>query len=127
MLSPRPASRPRVVIVDADRRVRRSLSELLAVSGQVEVVARAGDVRSALEAVEEHDPDMVLIDPRLPDLDAGTALIQSLGRARPNLRVVLTEWTDAEGHGDVPAASARVSKDASPEAFVAAILDACGC
>jgi len=115
------------VIVDADRRVRSSLSELLRVSGQIDVVGDAGDVRAALELVERARPDMVLVDPRLPDLEAGSALMSSLARAWPDMRVVLTEWTDTQGHGVSAGASAHVSKDASPEAFVAAILDACGC
>lgn len=127
MPSVRPVSRPRVVIVDADRRVRNSLSELLRVSGQIDVVGGAGDVRAALELVERERPDMVLVDPRLPDLDAGSALVTGLSLAWPDVRVVLTEWTDAQGHGALPSAQAHVSKDASPEAFVAAILDACGC
>lgn len=127
MPSVRPVSRPRVVIVDADRRVRNSLSELLRVSGQIDVVGGAGDVRAALELVERERPDMVLVDPRLPDLDAGSALVTGLSRAWPDVRVVLTEWTDAQGHGALPSVQAHVSKDASPEAFVAAILDACGC
>ena len=52
--SPRPnlPSAPRVVIVDADRRVLQSLSDLLGVSGEVDVVGRAADVRSALEEIE---------------------------------------------------------------------------
>lgn len=130
MPSARPVARPRVVIVDADRRVRSSLAELLRVSGAVEVVGDAGDVRAALEVVERERPDMVLVDPRLPDPEAGTALINSLARAWPDMRVVLTEWSDTHGHGvaaGAGAGSAHVSKDASPEAFVAAILDACGC
>lgn len=125
MPSARPAARPRVAIVDADRRVRSSLSELLRVSGQIEVVGTAGDVRGALELVEREQPDMVLVDPRLPDVDAGAALMSSLARAWPETRIVLTEWTDTQGHAAPTAASARVSKDASPEAFVTAILEAC--
>ncbi len=55
---PRPElpSTPRVVIVDADRRVLQSLSDLLGVSGEVEVVGRAGDVRAALEEIERLNP-----------------------------------------------------------------------
>ena len=62
---------PRVVIVDADRRVQQSLSDLLGLTGKIAVVGRAGDVRAALEEVERSEPDVVLIDPRLPDVEAG--------------------------------------------------------
>lgn len=117
---------PTVVIVDADRRVRASLADLLAVTGQVRVVGRAADVRTALEVVEREDPSVVLVDPRLPDVEAGMALISGLRRARPELRVVLTGWGDTTGHAIGPFdGTAYVSKSASPEAFAAAIVEAC--
>lgn len=121
-----PPSLPRVAIVDADRRVQASLADLLAVSGELEVVGRAGDVRSALELVERERPDAVLVDPRLPDVEAGMALIGGLRRARPDLRVVLTGWGDTTGHSIGPLdGTCYVSKSATPEAFAEAIIDAC--
>ncbi len=117
---------PRVVIVDADRRVQASLGDLLDVAGGVEVVGRAGDVRAALELVERERPDAVLLDPRLPDLDAGMALMGGLERAWPRVRVVLTGWADTSGHGHAPRPAAPyVSKTASPEEFAEAVVDAC--
>jgi len=127
-LSPPPArsSRPRVVIVDADRRVQQSLSDLLAVSGEVEVIGHASDVRAALQEVERSSPDAVLVDPRLPDIEAGLALISGLSRAWPELRIVLTGWNDTEGHAVLAGSRTRyVSKGGSPEQFVTAIVDAC--
>jgi DNA-binding NarL/FixJ family response regulator len=114
-----------VVIVDADRRVMQSLADLLAVSGDVAVVGGAADVRAALETVEETHPDVVLIDPRLPDVDAGMALVSGLSRARPDLRIVLTGWSDTVGHAAEVSSTCYVSKSASPEEFVSAIVDAC--
>lgn len=124
-LSPRPASPslPRVVIVDADRRVQQSLSDLLGVTGEVEVVGRAGDVRAALQEVERLQPDVVLVDPRLPDVEAGQALIGGMARAWPDMRIVLTGWRGPEGPHDN--GSRYVSKGSSPEEFVTAIVDAC--
>jgi DNA-binding NarL/FixJ family response regulator len=126
--SPEPAapSPPRVVIVDSDRRVQQSLADLLGVSGEVEVVGRAGDVRDALELVELTRPDAVLVDPRLPDVDAGMALITGVTRAWPSIRIVLTGWGDTVGHAQGPDVSLRyVSKGASPEEFARAIATAC--
>jgi DNA-binding NarL/FixJ family response regulator len=126
LTSPSPLMHPRVVIVDSDRRVQQSLSDLLRVSGQVDVVGSAGDVRAALELVELERPNAVLVDPRLPDVEAGVALINGLVRAWPELRIVLTGWADTEGHGALVGARTRyVSKDGSPEEFVTAIVDAC--
>jgi DNA-binding NarL/FixJ family response regulator len=114
---------PRVVIVDADRRVRQSLADLLGVHGEVRVVGRAGDVRAALELVEQERPDVVLIDPRLPDIDAGQALITGLARAWPSMRIVLTGWSDTEGLASTD--TSYVSKGSAPEQFAAAIVSAC--
>ena len=125
---PVPPSAPRVVIVDADRRVQQSLADLLGMTGQVAVVGRAGDVRTALEEVDRVHPDVVLVDPRLPDVEAGAALIAGMTRAWPDLRIVLTGMNDTEGHLQPVAADARyVSKGSSPEDFVTAIVTACGC
>jgi two-component system, NarL family, response regulator DevR len=118
-------SAPRVVIVDADRRVLQSLSDLLGVSGEVEVVGRAGDVRSALEEVERVNPDVVLVDPRLPDVDAGMALIGGMTRAWPSIRVVITGWGDNEARPALNGHSRYVSKGSSPEEFVDAIVAGC--
>ncbi|HSK93226.1 MAG TPA: response regulator [Candidatus Angelobacter sp.] len=117
---------PSVVIVDADRRVQASLADLLGVAGEVRVAGVAGDVRAALECVERVRPDAVLVDPRLPDVEAGMALVGGLQRAWPGVRIVLTGWGDVTGHGIGPGADlAYVSKTASPEAFAEAIVDAC--
>jgi DNA-binding NarL/FixJ family response regulator len=121
------SSQPKVVIVDADRRVQQSLSELLRVTGQVDVAGCAGDVRVALELIEQARPDAVLVDPRLPDVEAGVALINGITRAWPRMRVIITGWAEAEGNVALAVAErCYVSKDGAPEDFVAAIVDACG-
>lgn len=128
-LSPRatPTAVPTVVIVDADRRVQASLADLLGVTGELRVVGQAGDVRAALEVVERERPDAVLVDPRLPDLEAGLALVGGLQRAWPALRIVLTGWADTNGDARAlpDGACCFISKSASPEEFAAALADAC--
>ena len=116
---------PRVVIVDADRRVLQSLSDLLGVSGDVEVVGRAADVRAALEEIERVHPDVVLVDPRLPDVDAGIALIGGMRRAWPSLRVVMTGWGDGDARPALNGSACYVSKGSSPEEYVEAIVAGC--
>jgi DNA-binding NarL/FixJ family response regulator len=115
-----------VVIVDADRRVLQSLTDLLGVSGEVDVVGGAGDVRAALEEIERLHPDAVLVDPRLPDVDAGMALIGGMTRAWPTMRVVLTGWADPSVQF-VPGRNGTryVSKGSTPEEFARAIANAC--
>jgi DNA-binding NarL/FixJ family response regulator len=117
---------PRVVIVDSDRRVQASLAELLRVDGQLSVAGQAGDVRAALELIDRERPDAVILDPRLPDIAAGAALVSSLKRGWPQIRIVMTSWNLPEERPDLAAhAAACVSKSASPEEFVAAVVDCC--
>ena len=126
--SPRPGapSIPRVVIVDADRRVLQSLTDLLGVNGEVDVVGRASDVRAALEEIERLHPDAVLVDPRLPDVDAGMALVGGMTRAWPTMRVVLTGWADPSAQFPPGRNGTRyVSKGSTPEEFAKAIANAC--
>jgi len=119
-----PEDPARVAVIDADRRVQQSIAEVLRVAG-VEVIGTAGDVRSALELVENLNPTVLLVDPRLPDIDAGRALLSGIALGWPSVRVVLMGWTD-EPDG-MPADAAFVSKSAQPEEFVAATVAACNC
>jgi len=89
------------------------------------VIGTAGDVRSALELVESASPTVLLVDPRLPDIEAGRALLSGISLGWPSVRLVLMGWTD-EREG-VPTDADFVSKTALPEEFVAATLKACNC
>lgn len=119
---------PRVAIIDADRRVQQSLAEALRISGKVEVVGTAGDVRSALEMVALRQPTVVLVDPRLPDVAAANSLLNGIDMGWPECRVVLMGWSDpVEDPALAGRAAAFVPKHAQPEEFLDAVLNACGC
>ncbi len=62
----------RVLVVDDDPAIRRTLGVNLRARGYE--VETAGDGRSALQAVDEQVPDVVLLDLGLPDLDGVTVL-----------------------------------------------------
>lgn len=120
-------ARPRVIVVDVDRRVQQSLADVLELGG-LHVVATAGDVREALEKIEVTAADYLLIDPRLPDVDAGRALLSSVALGWPDLRVILMGWGEGIDHTQLAEqADAYVPKNADTEEFVAATLRACGC
>ncbi len=88
-----PPGRLRLLVVDADRRVRASLAGLLDLAEHVEVVGSAGDARLALEACEAQRPDAVIVDPRLPELPDGIAFIRGLRADQPRVRVVVVAWS----------------------------------
>jgi DNA-binding NarL/FixJ family response regulator len=115
---------PSVIIIDADRRIRQSLSDVLRLAGGVQVLGSAGDVRAALELMERYHPDVVVVDPRLPDAPAGIALLSGIRLAWPGTRIVLTGWVGAESQLPGPDL-AFVAKSAPAEEFVSAVLEAC--
>ena len=89
----------RVLVVDADERVRESLAGLLAIGGHVVVVGTAGDPGSALDLVASSTPDVVMLDARLPDIDHGIGLIRRLRSDAPGVRVVVMSWSNSPEDG----------------------------
>jgi two-component system response regulator DevR len=84
----------RVLVVDADDRVRESLSGLLAIGDQVTVVGSAGQAGPALDLVVDHQPDVVIVDPRLPEVDGGIAFIARLRALHPGTQILAMGWSD---------------------------------
>ena len=78
----------RVLIVDDDRRVRQSLSGLIALRDGLDVVGTAGDRQAALAVVRANEPEAVLLDLRLPELEDGFGLLADLRRGWPKIRIV---------------------------------------
>jgi DNA-binding NarL/FixJ family response regulator len=120
-----PDERLRVLVIDADDRVRESLAGLLAIGDRVVVVGTAGHPGRAMELLASMRPDVVLVDPRLPDVDAGTALIAQLRKASPGVRVLAMSWSDRLEQGRIDCgADGLVRKTFRPAELLAAILDA---
>ncbi|OLF13414.1 response regulator [Actinophytocola xanthii] len=59
----------RVVVADDQELVRAGFSMILAAQPDIEVVAEAGDGAEAVAAVHQHQPDVVLLDIRMPGMD----------------------------------------------------------
>ncbi len=87
-------ARLRVLLVDADERIRESLAGLLSIGDRVTVVGATGDPGDALALLTATQPDVVVIDPRLPEVDRGRALIGRLRRAAPHVRVLVLGRSD---------------------------------
>lgn len=66
----------KVIIVEDSRLARAELKDLLSHHPNIELVAEAADVASALEAIENHKPDLLLLDIHLPDGDGFDLLEQ---------------------------------------------------
>jgi NarL family two-component system response regulator LiaR len=86
----------RVMIVDEHDMVRRGLATFLRINEDLELVAEAHDGREALELCERLQPDVVLMDLRMPQMDGVTAT--GIIRQRwPHVHVIaLTSFDDRE-------------------------------
>ena len=95
MTDPAAAPAPlRVLLVDSDDRVRESLAGLLRIGRRCLVIGAAGTADLAIQLASETRPDVVVVDPRLPEID-GAALIAKLRSVAPNTRVLVLDWSDS--------------------------------
>ena len=72
----------RVLIVDDSAYVRKIVTQILARSPFLEVVATARDGREALRLVEEYAPDVITCDLNMPDMDGLTFIREQMARKR---------------------------------------------
>jgi two-component system nitrate/nitrite response regulator NarL len=89
-MSPVPSGsvKVRVVVADDHPLYREGVVRALKASGQIEVVAEAEDGRAALVALQEHLPDVAVLDYKLPGLD-GLAVTHAVVRDGLSTRVLL--------------------------------------
>jgi DNA-binding NarL/FixJ family response regulator len=115
----------RVVVVDADDRVRESLSRLLCIGDRLRVVGMAGEPDPALDVVRATRPDVVVVDPRLPAVDNGLSFLRRLRRAAPEVRVLVMSGTDLPEMDELtPLADGVVRKTYRATELLTAILGA---
>ena len=124
--APGHSPRLRILVVDADERVRESLAGLLAIGEHVEVVGSAGDAAGALALIPGVRPDVIVLDPRLPEVERGVAFIDAVRREAPGVKVLVMHWSDVvEECLDDCHPDALVRKTFRPSELLAAIQAAC--
>ena len=117
------SERIRVLVVDDDALVRAGLSMLLAGAEDIEIVGEATDGGEVPQAVAEHEPDVVLMDIRMPGTDglAATELLRAQGDA-PEVIVLTTFDADDDVLRALRAgASGFLLKDTPPADIVRAL------
>ena len=115
----------RVMIADDQAVVRDGLALLLSASGDIDVVSVASDGAEAVEFAVRDQPDVALVDLRMPRLD-GAGVTAALAEQAASVRVlILTTYADDDAV--LPAlkagAAGYLTKDTTGEALVAAIRD----
>jgi DNA-binding NarL/FixJ family response regulator len=113
----------RVLAVDDHPLVRAGLRAMLASAAGIEVVAEASSAAEAVAAARAHEPDVVLMDLRMPGGDGARATALVLAE-RPGCRVVILTTFDNEAdivRAVEAGATGYVLKDATREELVRAI------
>lgn len=118
--------RIRVLVVDDHTVMRAGVIALLAPEPGVEVVGEAADGAEAVEQVRALEPDVALLDLRMPRMDGVTATERIIaGGVHTRVLILTTYDTDVEIERAVEAgAVGYLLKDASREQLVAAIESA---
>jgi two-component system nitrate/nitrite response regulator NarL len=86
-------SKIRIVVADDHPIFRDGLCRLLALEEDFEVVAQAQDGRQVLDVLQQYEPDILLLDLKMPGLD-GLATLQRLQSGRNKTRVIVLTASD---------------------------------
>ena len=115
----------RVLVVDDQALVRAGFALILGTEDGIEVVGEAGNGVEAIDAVQDLDPDVVLMDIRMPVMD-GLAATEQICRGgqqrRPRVLILTTFDLDEHIYAALRAgASGFLLKDTPPDDLVSAI------
>jgi two-component system, NarL family, nitrate/nitrite response regulator NarL len=113
----------RVVLADDHPIVRDGLRKLLTLEDDIEVVGEASDGREVVHVVQETQPDVVILDLRMPHMD-GLAALQALQQIEKKSKVIIL--TASEDKNEFVQAmklgcSGIVLKQTAPELIVKSI------
>jgi DNA-binding NarL/FixJ family response regulator len=117
------AVRIKVVIADDHPIVRDGLRKLLGLEDDIDVIGEASDGREVLQVVQQTDPDVILLDLRMPNLD-GLSALQALQQMNKRARIIVL--TASEDKNEFVQAmklgcSGIVLKQTAPELIVKSI------
>jgi DNA-binding NarL/FixJ family response regulator len=115
----------RLVVVDDQMLVRRGFGSILASEDDIEVVGEAADGAEALVVCRAAEPDIVVMDIRMPVMDGVEAtrrLIAEHGETAPRVLILTTFDLDELVHAALRAgASGFLLKDAPPDELFRAV------
>jgi DNA-binding NarL/FixJ family response regulator len=112
-----------VLIADDHPVVRQGLRVLFGVTGDMEVAGEAADGPEAVELASAVQPDVILLDLKLPGMDGAEVLAALAGRGVRSRVLVLTSLTgpDAVRSALEAGAAGFVYKDIDPDALIRAV------
>lgn len=115
----------KLLLVDDQTLVRQGIKSLLALSDEVEVVAEAEDGEPVRSMVTEYQPDVILMDIRMPKMNGIEAVKDLMANNCQTPVLMLTTFDDHKLVLDAVQAGAKgyLLKDVSLESLVVAIKE----
>ena len=86
----------RILIIDDHPLVRSGIRAMLQIDEDLMVCAEAEDIQSSLLAIDEHHPDLALVDISLKYGDSGLELLKSIRQNHPQLKTLAISMHDEE-------------------------------
>jgi DNA-binding NarL/FixJ family response regulator len=114
----------RLLVADDQTLFRKALVDLLERSPRLKVVDQVGDGRLAVKRALELQPDVVIMDIRMPGID-GVEATRLILAERPATRILILTAFETDRHvlqALQAGASAYVLKDSEPDALISGIL-----
>ncbi|WP_329213918.1 response regulator transcription factor [Streptomyces sp. NBC_00683] len=112
-----------VLVADDSEIVRRGLGDILASADDIHVVAQAWDGRSAVDAASRLNPDVALVDIRMPGMDGLAATRELRALPVPPQVLILTMFAEDEYVDEAirAGASGFLLKDTPPEELLRSV------
>lgn len=78
----------KIVIIDDHKMIREGLQQLLELDGEISVIGQAGDGYDGLSLIESTNPDVILLDINMPNMN-GLEMLTELKKIKPDSRVLI--------------------------------------
>ena len=113
-----------IIIADDHKLIRQGLSSLLAKTEEIVVVGQANNGREAVRLTEKHQPDLVVMDVSMPDLNGIDATRQIVSRSPKTKVIALSMHSDRQFVAEMFRAGAKgyLLKDSAFEELATAIF-----
>jgi two-component system, NarL family, invasion response regulator UvrY len=113
----------KILIADDQRHTRNGLRVLLRAAMPQPEIWEAADGKAAQELAEEHQPDLVLMDIRMPGMD-GLAATRGIRARCPRVKILVVSLHESRSADAIAAgADGFVGKSQSPEVLLARVAE----
>lgn len=83
----------KVLIADDQKLIRESLKIVLDTYQDIQVIDTVSDGKQVLESIEEQEPDVILMDIRMPNMD-GTVSTKLVKQSYPHIKIIILTTFD---------------------------------